>query len=112
MKRYSFSILLAFLLTIGCQEEISIREGRFRAVIESFQNSVKTAMDEERNVVWSKGDMHKRFQGYPDQHKQYDYHSGGNSREYGFPFNNPVYAGGQCGRNDPLHLQRIRRNHC
>ena len=62
MKRYSFSILLAFLLTIGCQEEISIREGRFRAVIESFQNSVKTAMDEERNVVWSKGDMLAVFQ--------------------------------------------------
>ena len=62
MKRYSFSILLVFLLTIGCQEEISIKKGCFRAVIESFQNSVKTAMDEERNVVWSKGDMLAVFQ--------------------------------------------------
>ncbi len=62
MKRYSFSILLVFLLTIGCQEEFSIKKCCFRAVIESFQNSVKTAMDEERNVVWSKGDMLAVFQ--------------------------------------------------
>ena len=62
MKRYPFVILCVFLLVISCQEEISIKRGGFRAFLESFQSTVKTAMDEERNVVWSKGDMLAVFQ--------------------------------------------------
>jgi hypothetical protein len=46
MKRYSFCILLVFLLTIGCQEEISIKKGCFNDCFGASDNDYGTFVDE------------------------------------------------------------------
>ncbi len=67
MKKFCFVILSAAVLLTACHQEadVVLTDGgaEFSAVMESFEPVTRTYMDEDRNLLWSKGDLLAIFQG-------------------------------------------------
>ena len=61
MKRLLLTLASAALMAVGCHDEIAggpaVDAPDFTAVAETFDESTRTSMDEDRNILWSRGDQ-------------------------------------------------------
>jgi hypothetical protein len=88
MRRFAYTIAALIVLATGCREELpgshTTHPGTFTAVIESFDQEVKTTMDSDRRVVWTKGDQIAIFRGrtYAEIYRITDSSAGSASAEF------------------------------
>lgn len=67
MKKLLLTLASAALMAVGCHDEIAggpaVDAPDFTAVAETFDESTRTSMDEDRNILWSRGDQLAIFRG-------------------------------------------------
>ena len=88
MRKFAYIIAALIVLATGCREELSgshtTHLDTFTAVIESFDQEVKTTMDSNRRVVWTQGDQIAIFRGctYAEIYRITDKSAGSASAEF------------------------------